>query len=137
MIRQFKNSRGISRKDMPQIHKSKSVSFCCWLQTKFNVKSTFMNCRVFRIKPTQSEYNQEKVLAKMDEGLENIKKPFIITMDGYLLDGHHSYKAIMNIDQSTVVDAIRVQTTIESLIEYAKQYEHSYTKDINDNQINV
>lgn len=137
MIRQFKSSRGIMRDQMPQIHKSKSVSFCCWLQSEFNVKSTFMNCRVFKIKPTQSEYNQDKVLSKIDEGLENIKKPFIISMDGYLLDGHHSYKAIFNINQNEVVDVIRVQATIDSLINYAKKYEHSYTKDINDVQIDV
>ena len=132
MIKKFKNSCGIPRKDMPQIHKSNTVSFCCWLQREFNVTSRFVSCRIFKIKPTQSEYNTEKVQSKMDEGLENIKKPLVVSGEGYLLDGHHTYKAIMNIYQNERVDVIRIDTPIKQLIEYAKKYEHSYTKDIND-----
>lgn len=86
--------------------------------------------KICDIKSTQSEFNREKI--------ENLKKnlpeiePFILSNDGYLLDGHHRFIAMKEINPNQKVPIIHIKKGImELLTTIQKDYGKSYSKSIN------
>ena len=104
----------IPRKDMPQIKAADFNDFVA--SCKVNVRTIYVDASL--LKPTQSDINQEKVLQMMDRLKNNdpdFKGTITISADGYVLDGHHRWLAMINC-------AIRspFSTTKGSLVKFTK-----------------
>lgn len=102
----------ISRGLMPQIQDIEEFLEAL-LDSGINWESKEMN--ISDIKSTQNEFDREKI--------ENLKKNppkqplFIISNDGYLLDGHHRWITLKEISPNMKVSVVQTQTGILDLLQ--------------------
>lgn len=111
----------IPRHQLPQISSSHVVDFLAFLK-KHGVKTTKETVRVDSIHPSQSNFNQSKIRSLMTDNREHLKKPIIISNDSVLLDGHHRWLALLNLDKSETLQAYRVHCSFLDLIRLSKEY---------------
>ena len=125
-----KGGLGVPRKNMPQI-KSKFVpDFIDYLETK-GIKSTKTKVKVGQIKPTQGEINLDKVKSLVKSANDSsLKKPVIVSKDGFILDGHHRWLALLQKDKRTALDSVKVDATVGELLKLAKKYPKTTYKEI-------
>lgn len=86
------------------------------------------------LRATQKEINAEKA-----EGIAQDKgrgwlseRPIMVSHDGYILDGHHRWAAMMLLGESNEIWVQRIGLPIEPLLAYARAYEGVQFKDITD-----
>lgn len=120
----FENSNGVQRHNMPQIKKVHHPKFIDFLLND-GIDVTYMQVAVTSLKPTQSEYNPTKVKLFTTFDLEVLSSNVIISSDGYVLDGHHRYKALLDAYPDEFMNVIKVDLKINSLI--AKCFEFPET----------
>ena len=128
-----KNSLGISRKDMPQIRRQYIKNFVDFLRAD-QIKVVEKKIEVSKLKPTQNEINLDKVKLKYDEFSDSLDsiKPFIVSSDYHILDGHHQLFALKNIDKNMKVSCYFVDYPMLGIIEYAKSFPKTSYKSINE-----
>ena len=131
MHKKFNKSAGIPRAKMPQIKSADVPEFIKWLSTK-DVKSTKVNAKVSTLKPTQLDYNADKVEKLTTAPLHVLQKVIIASSDGYILDGHHRYLALLDIDKNATMPIIKVNIKIKELLDLARKFPKSFTKNINE-----
>lgn len=122
---------GIPRKDMPQLEQSVVDNFLADLK-KEGFKVEEGHTSVGQLKATQKEINAEKVkgmakaheehVAKGGEGWSPSKNPIIISSDGYVLDGHHRWAAMLHIGPGEKMPTKRVSMPMKELLKRAKGY---------------
>jgi len=122
----------ISRKDMPQIQAKDVDEFLNVLRRK-GIRLDRERVEVGTLKPTQSEFNHDKVKGMMKFDLSK-SKPIIISMDNYIMDGHHRWLADLNKNRHLKIDTIRVHLKIMDLIQEAKSFDKVFYKKIHEQQ---
>ena len=132
-IQKLTNTLNIPRSEMPQIKEQDIQNFLEYLKNN-NVKITRKKILVNFLLPTQNEINLEKVKEKSEKISNNIGiiKPFIVSSDNHILDGHHQLYALKSLDENIKVDCVSVDITISELLLYAQSYPKTYKKTIND-----
>jgi len=119
----------ISRNMMPQIASKHLPEFIESLKKKgIHVISKMV--RVNSLKPTQSEFNHDKIQNLLDK--KKLDIPIIISKDNYVLDGHHRYVAELNRNKSSKISAFIVDLKINDLIQEANLFEKSFTKELHE-----
>jgi len=114
--------KGLARDDMPQI--PGVAEFISYLQDSLGVPVIFETMPVGAIRFTQNQLNQSKVaeiIKYLWTSSENPtkEKPLILSKDYYLLDGQHTYAAILMSAKYSTVETYRVDMCIDDLIEAA------------------
>lgn len=84
--------------------------------------------------PTQSEFNDEKVDAMIANDSFNCK-PIIASNDGYVVDGHHRWKAAEK--SNSELSAHTVNMSIDEIYEFLKNKDYITKKDINESLENT
>lgn len=130
--KKFSNSLGIQRFKMPQIESKDVEDFINWIENKHNIKSSKLKIEVSLLKPTQDNYNPDKVDQLKDAPMEVLQRVVIASNDNYILDGHHRYLALLELNKSEKMNIIKVDTDIKELLLIADLYPKSFTKGINE-----
>jgi len=125
-----KHGLNIQRSQLPQIKSTDVSAFIQWLKTKKNIKVTHTEFPVASLYPSQGEFNEVKIRQLMKDKREHLKKPIIMSGDHYLLDGHHRWIALLNIDNKETIPAIVVHAKILDLLSAAKEFPKSFTKTV-------
>lgn len=127
----LKGNFGIPRKDMLQIRSDLVVDFMSGLR-RSGVAVTAGQMSVASIKATQNDINLDKVRG-MQKGApeKSLKKPVIVSADGYLLDGHHRWAALRLQNPGNQLPVIRVGLPMTDLLKAAHAFEGVEYKDIN------
>ena len=123
-----KKSLGISRRDMPQIEDEYQGKFLDYLNLK-NIGYSKELKTVSDLKPSQNEMSVSA--SRNLIGTEKIKKPLIVSNDGYVIDGHHRWLANMISDEEREVEVISIDMDAESLIREMKKFPRVKQRDIN------
>lgn len=117
---------GIERKEMPQIPDDVIPGFLKTFQDK-GIKVTKDTMAVGQLKATQKEINAEKVVGMANAYKEGkydpSKQPIIVSKDGFVLDGHHRWAAMVHDDPSNKMRVFRVDTDIKTLLHAAQNHE--------------
>ena len=132
-IQRLKNTLNIPRKKMPQIKREYIPDFIKTLNTHgIDVSKRIVSVR--NLKPTQSEVNMNKVREKHDNFVTGKKqpKPFIVSYDNFILDGHHQLLALQTLDKDATVSCYVVNLKMKDLLQYAHDYPKVTYKDIED-----
>ena len=115
---------------MPQIA-SKDISDFIEYLTSVGLTVRREKAVVGQLKPTQNEINYDKVEKKVADFESGFTvKPFIVSSDGHILDGHHQWRALSKIDPCREVEIYRVDCTMDPLVNFAKGYPKVFYKDI-------
>ena len=116
-------SLGIPRSSMPQIKSTLVPDFIDWLKDSgVSVKRKMVDA--VALHPTQKEVNLGKVRKLANpKNMTHLRKPVIMSKDGYLLDGHHRWMALVTLDEDAKIPAVVVGLKIRDLLNRAHQFE--------------
>lgn len=129
-VANYKNSKGIPRDKMPQIKSDDVPEFVKFLKD-LGIKSKNEKVEVINLKPTQKEFNPEKVAKLQTAPMNVLTKVIIKSKDNFILDGHHRYSALLVIDPHAKINVISVNVGITELLKRAFEFPKTFTKDIN------
>ena len=132
----YTESKGISRVDMPQIDFEHLPEFKKFLKDKgvlFKIESV----PISSLKPTQKEFNPTKVKVKLKQIKDkSCDKVMLSSSDNYIMDGHHYYSAMLELQKETgkeqMVSILVIDKDIDSLLKLAFKFDKTYTKNINE-----
>lgn len=129
-----KSGLGLTRDKLPQVDDENLDDFLIHYSDKAKVIKT--KVRLKNLKFSQGEINNEKVIAILNDEEEDWKtRKYIMSLDKYLLDGHHSVAAGLEVDEEFEVDVYRVNLPMKSLISRTNKMKISTKKDIEDKEI--
>ena len=114
---------------MPQIPGNKIPEFGKFLKSH-GISCKFVQMPLRHLKPTQDEFNQEKIdNLKYDIKNGRQQQPLIVAQKGEILDGHHRFLAAKDLGQSTIA-VLYCKTPIANLLKLGHDYDHSFTKKV-------
>lgn len=131
-VQRLKNTLNIPRRDMPQIKRDHIPDFIKSLKSK-GVDISTRDIIVDTLKPTQNEVNLDKVKEKYQKFVNGKEpKPFIVSYDNYILDGHHQLFALKTLDASRKVPCYVVGVKMKDLLNFAHKFPKTTYKTILD-----
>jgi hypothetical protein len=111
---------GLNRSSLPQIRGNDIPNFLKFIKNK-GIKVTRSNVKISKLKPTQNKIDLNKVEKKVSN--KNLKiKPFIVSKDNYILDGHHQLYALKYLNPNSSAISHVIDLDIEELLNIAKSY---------------
>lgn len=119
-----------ARKNMPQI--DNMDEFVKDLK-KEGYKISSEKIEAKKLKPTQTEFNMEKVKGMISSGKYK-NKPIVVTSDNYILDGHHRWKAHVEVKEDQPI--IRVNMPFEKLFDFVDGKKYVKYKQIHEAHLN-
>lgn len=128
---------GIPRIEMPQITASDLPDFLSWLK-KQGIHWLSSAIPAADLKATQREINSAKVAKLIDKAdgdprtLAKTKKPVLTSIDRYILDGHHRWAALYNVDPMTLMPCIVLQLPVRLLLPLMQKYPRVFHKGIDE-----
>ena len=128
---------GLSRMELPQIKSTDVPEFIEWLDEK-GVDSLRTSMEVGELTPIQKEINLEKtdsMAAKHEEGEIDLStgKPVMVSSDEHLVDGHHRWYALRELNPNNRLDVVMIDAPILDLISLMKQFpKTSYKKPVDE-----
>lgn len=105
---------GFKRKEMPQIEGKNIPKFLDYLRSE-GVKYTEKLVDSKSLRPTQSQFNQDKIQGMIDTIDQKKQHPIMVSKDGYVIDGHHRWLAHYNTDKKMPV--IMIDLKIDNALE--------------------
>lgn len=130
----IKDGLGLTRDKLPQVDEDSLDDFLIHYSDKAKVKK--MKMKIKDLKFSQGEIDEEKVLDMMKDDDEGWKtRKYIMSLDKYLLDGHHSVAAGLELDEETEVDVYRVNLPMKSLITRTNKMKIATNRDIDGNEL--
>jgi hypothetical protein len=127
-----KGNLGIPRNQMPQIPEEQLPEFITWLESK-GVRARVGRKAVGELKATQKEINAQKVENMRGKNLGNA--PIIVSKDGYVLDGHHRWAALLAEDPGNLINTIQVSLPIRVLLKVGFEFPGVFVKDLADTRV--
>lgn len=127
-----KGHLGKTREEMPQLEGDAQPRFLDFLK-KSGISVSTRQVPARALTGTQGEIHPDKVLSMVQRaksGVGFLSKPVLAARDLRLLDGHHRWAALYNMDSETPVTVHVVDMDIHKLITTAKNFEGSTTRRI-------
>jgi len=125
------------RMNLPQIKSTDVSNFCEWLESN-GVDCLRTSVQVGELTPVQKEINLDKVESMKMKHLDgqidlSNGKPIMISNDEHLVDGHHRWYALKDLDETNKIDVVIIDAPILELISLMKQYpKTSYKKPVDE-----
>jgi hypothetical protein len=131
-VQKIAHSLDIPRVRMPQIRKDDLPEFIQLLQKK-GISVSERRIKVDTLLPTQNEVNLDKIKDKYEKFVNGkAPKPFVVSYDNYILDGHHQLFALKTLDKHTEVPCFLVALKMKELLKFAHSFPKAHYKEIDD-----
>jgi adenylate kinase family enzyme len=125
-----KDGLNISRELLPQVANADLPDYFNWLKTNKQISCITTELPVSSLHPSQGDFNEEKIAELMTHRLEELKKPIIVSSDFFVLDGHHRWLALLNMDQNDTIPVVMTNVKIMDLLAATKEYPKSFTRTV-------
>ena len=114
---------GIPRREMPQIRANTVNAFVQYVEGN-GVAVRRTKKRVRDLRATQREINGDVVDGLVHEGLQALlqDRPMLASEDGYILDGHHRWAALLTVDPEQGIDLLEVQAPVHETLALARSF---------------
>jgi hypothetical protein len=119
----------IPRHLLPQIPATKLPEFVSHLR-EAGIRSGLAALPVIKLKPIQAHVNREKI-ENLKQKSDLIKKPLIVTREGYIVDGHHRWIALKE-NSVAKVPCLVCMCSLREILELAHNFDHSYVKSVHE-----
>lgn len=113
-------SLNMPREEMPQITQANTMEFIDWLENQ-GITVQFLSMPVALLRSAQGNVDYGKVAALQNSSIISTK-PFIVSKDNYVFDGHHRWLALLNRDPHFSVEVYRVNLLLKDLLNMAKKF---------------
>ena len=124
------NGLNIDRSSLPQVKSTDVQDYIHWLSTHKHFSSSHLTLPVSQLRPSQGNFNTHKIHEFMGKERDELRKPIIVSSDHYVIDGHHRWIALMNMDKHDTVPVIMVNAKIQDLLAATHEYPKSFTKSV-------
>lgn len=119
----YKQTLGVPRVEMPQLGNASGAveRFVAQLRAA-GVEVTDVTAAVGNLKATQREANPDKIAGMVEqirlggEFAHRAKAPLLVSRDGYVLDGHHRWMALAEIDPKTQIPVRRIDLPVREAL---------------------
>lgn len=118
----------LSRTELPQVAAADLEDYLNWLKTNKNISHTFTDIPVAALYPSQGDFNHDKIKTLMTKQRDWLRRPVIVSGDHFILDGHHRWLALLNLDNQDTVPAYMLHAKILDLIAATKEYPKVFTR---------
>lgn len=125
-----KTGLNIARASLPQVKSTDVPDYLRWLSQHKHYTSFKTEMPVASLFPSQGNFNQSKIRAFMTHKRDELRKPVIVSADYFLIDGHHRWLALLNMDPTDTIPVIMVHAKVLDLIAATKEYPKSFTKNV-------
>lgn len=125
-----KDTLGVKREDMPQVHKSRYPELLKYLAANGG-RFTTKEVDASKLKAVQSEFSDEgveKMMRKKGVTGDGSRKPLIVSADNYIIDGHHRWLAAANMDETVLV--MQINIPVKKLMQLVRDFKHTTYKTI-------
>ena len=123
---------GIPRNKMPQIKSTLMGDYIRYIDD-MGVRVSKKKLPISTLKNSQGQLNKDKIQGLLQKGgRSSLEKPFIISSDNYILDGHHRANALYNIDDNHKASVIQINLPIKKLIKVTHDFSNVKYKDIDE-----
>jgi hypothetical protein len=126
-----KGNLNIPREKMPQIHSKDVPRFMDYLRDA-GIRFQQRDVTVTSLKPSQREINIDKVRGMMKAPSKVLHKPVIVSKDKHIMDGHHRWLALVNLDGNDTIPTYFVNLRMRELIVLARGFEKVAYKNIHE-----
>jgi len=117
------DSLGVPRNKMPQIKSDLMGDYINYIND-MGVRITKKKLPISTLKNTQGQLSKDKIQGLLKgAGRQSLEKPFIVSSDNYILDGHHRANALYNIDDRYKASVIQVNLPIKKLIQVTHDFD--------------
>lgn len=123
-------SLGIKRKDMPQIEGKNIPKFLNFLKQN-NIKFTEKLVESKKLKPTQNQFNQQKIQVMIDAIDTKKQNPIMVSKDGFVIDGHHRWLAHHNLSRK--ISVYEIDLKIEDALDVMSNFPLSISRELKEN----
>ena len=121
------------RGSMPQISHNKLDDYILHFQGKSkNAKVVKKSVKISELIPSQNEFNEDKVLSMMANLNLNRKRRIVISKDNYIVDGHHFYAAMLELDPSFEIGVYQISLPISELLRRSNLLKLTTKRDFTD-----
>jgi hypothetical protein len=120
---------GFKRKEMPQVEGKNIPKFLDFLKSE-GIKYTEKLTDSKKLRPTQSQFNQDKIQSMIDSIDSKKQNPIMVSKDGYVLDGHHRWLAHYNLDRKMPV--VEIDLKINDAIDKMHDFPLSIKRGLNE-----
>jgi hypothetical protein len=118
---------GRSRDTMPQFPSDDVRDSFLAKMKKQGVRVTEGKMKVGHLKASQDEIQAKKAIGMagsyLDGTFGKIKNAIVVSKDGYIVDGHHRWAALLTVDPSEEMNVIRVGVPIKPLLDMVNDHE--------------
>jgi hypothetical protein len=116
---------GFKRKEMPQIEGKDIPKFLIFLRSKgISYKEKSVGSKT--LKPTQNQFNQQKIQGIIDTIDTKKQHPIMISKDRHVIDGHHRWLAHYNLGRKMSV--IEIDLDINVALDTMRDFPLSFTR---------
>lgn len=127
----------IDRAVLPQVKSEDVPDFLRWVSQHKHWTSTRTELPVASLHPSQGNFNTVKIKDLMTTERANLRKPIIVSSDHYVMDGHHRWIALLNLDPTDTIPAILVRAKALDLLSAMKEYPKSFTKSVTESLLSI
>lgn len=131
-----KGNLKIPRRNMPQVAASHLGDLFKWLKTQ-GVQVRKVNKPGASLKPIQKEISVQAVERLLKTADPKLNKPFLITKDGFILDGHHRWLALLQRDRKIVIPVFQINLKAKDALRILREYPRVLFKDTNNAEYNT
>lgn len=121
------------RERMPQIKGDNMDSVLLhFAQNSSGASVSKKKMKLGKIKPAQNEMNESKIKKILRKSPKTINNPFLLSKDGYLMDGHHRWAAdLQRYGEDHEANVYQITLDANDLLKRLNQLKHSYKEDVN------
>lgn len=120
-----KNGLGKERKNMPQIDADNIKKVIKHFEDK-DVDVAEKSIEISKIKPSQKDFDDNKIIGMMKKGSDKINVKYLLSKDGYLVDGHHRWASALEEDDKQNVSITQIDLPIKSLLKRISSLKLTY-----------
>lgn len=122
---------GFKRKEMPQIEGKNVPKFLDFLKSD-GVKYAEKLVDSKSLRPTQNQFNQDKIQGMIDTIDQKKQNPIMVSSDGYVIDGHHRWLAHYNTGKKMPVIMIdlKIDDALEKMHDFPLTTSRSISEEI-------
>jgi hypothetical protein len=122
-----KKDLGFKRKEMPQVEGKNVPKFLDFLRSE-GVKYKEKSVDSKSLRPTQSQFNKDKIQSMIDSIDTKKQHPIMVSKDGYVIDGHHRWLAHYNLGRKMPV--IEIDLNINDALDKMHDFPLSIKRDL-------
>ena len=134
-----KGNLGRDRLTMPQFPNDKVRDTFLEKMKKQGVRVTEGKMKVGHLRASQDEILATKAIGMagsyLDGDFSEIKNAIVVSKDGYIVDGHHRWAALLMVDPSEEMNVIRIGVPIGPLLAMVNEHEGVEKRGLTDSSI--